>query len=108
MSRAGVRPDVAERVLGHVIGGVEGVYDRHSYTGRKGRRLAQIGGANREHRRSTGKCGAAAEDCLVNLLVIMNEDEVVDQIERWFDLIEQKMSTEAAHQELREGICRQG
>jgi integrase len=31
MSRAGVRPDVAERVLGHAILGVEGVYDRHHY-----------------------------------------------------------------------------
>ncbi|MBR1120862.1 integrase arm-type DNA-binding domain-containing protein [Bradyrhizobium lablabi] len=31
MSRAGIRPDIAERVLGHVIGGVEGVYDRHDY-----------------------------------------------------------------------------
>ena len=33
MSRAGVRPDIAERVLGHAIKGVEGVYDRHSYRG---------------------------------------------------------------------------
>ncbi len=31
MVRAGVRPDIAERVLGHVIGGVAGVYDRHDY-----------------------------------------------------------------------------
>lgn len=31
LSRAGVRPDVSERVLGHVIAGVEGVYDRHRY-----------------------------------------------------------------------------
>jgi integrase len=31
MSRAGVRPDIAERVLGHAIGGVQGVYDRHHY-----------------------------------------------------------------------------
>ena len=31
MSRAGVDPDVAERCLGHVIGGVRGVYDRHSF-----------------------------------------------------------------------------
>lgn len=31
LSRAGVRPDIAERVLGHAIAGVEGVYDRHSY-----------------------------------------------------------------------------
>ncbi|MEI9916215.1 MAG: site-specific integrase [Methylovirgula sp.] len=31
MSRAEVRSDIAERVLGHAIVGVEGVYDRHSY-----------------------------------------------------------------------------
>jgi len=31
MARAGVRPDISERVLGHVIAGVEGTYDRHSY-----------------------------------------------------------------------------
>lgn len=30
MSRAGIRPDIAERVLGHAIRGVEGTYDRHS------------------------------------------------------------------------------
>lgn len=35
MSRAGVRPDIAERVLGHVIAGVEGVYDRHAYVDEK-------------------------------------------------------------------------
>jgi integrase len=31
MSRAGVDSDHAERCLGHVIGGVRGVYDRHKY-----------------------------------------------------------------------------
>jgi integrase len=31
MSRAGVASDHAERCLGHVIGGVRGVYDRHEY-----------------------------------------------------------------------------
>ena len=31
MSRAGVASDHAERCLGHVIGGVRGVYDRHLY-----------------------------------------------------------------------------
>jgi integrase len=31
MSRARVRPDISERVLGHAIRGVEGVYDRHRY-----------------------------------------------------------------------------
>jgi integrase len=31
LSRAGVPTDHAERCLGHVIGGVRGVYDRHEY-----------------------------------------------------------------------------
>jgi integrase len=31
MSRAGVQSDIAERCLGHVIGGVRGIYDRHRY-----------------------------------------------------------------------------
>jgi integrase len=31
MSRAGVPTDHAERCLGHVIGGVRGVYDKHEY-----------------------------------------------------------------------------
>ena len=31
MSRAGVPSEHSERCLGHVIGGVEGVYDRHGY-----------------------------------------------------------------------------
>ncbi len=35
MSRAGVSSDIAERVLGHVIPGVAGVYDRHSYAKEK-------------------------------------------------------------------------
>jgi integrase len=35
MARAGVRPDISERVLGHAIGGVEAVYDRHSYEAEK-------------------------------------------------------------------------
>lgn len=35
MVRAGVRPDISERVLGHVIAGVEGTYDRHSYANEK-------------------------------------------------------------------------
>jgi integrase len=35
MSRAGVSSDIAERVLGHVIPGVAGVYDRHSYVAEK-------------------------------------------------------------------------
>jgi integrase len=35
MARAGIRPDISERVLGHVIAGVEGTYDRHSYAEEK-------------------------------------------------------------------------
>ena len=44
MSRAGVRPDIAERVLGHAIPGVEGVYDRHRYLHEKGEALRQLAG----------------------------------------------------------------
>lgn len=42
MSRAGVRPDIAERVLGHVIAGVEGVYDRHQYVEEKRDALGRL------------------------------------------------------------------
>lgn len=35
MVRCGVRPDIAERVLGHVIPGVAGVYDRYDYVREK-------------------------------------------------------------------------
>jgi integrase len=35
MSRVGVPSDHAERCLGHVIGGVRGVYDRHAYVEEK-------------------------------------------------------------------------
>ena len=42
MARAGVRPDVAERVMGHAIAGVEGVYDRHSYRDEKADALARL------------------------------------------------------------------
>jgi len=35
MSRAGVSSDHAERCLGHIIGGVRGVYDRHEYHAEK-------------------------------------------------------------------------
>jgi integrase len=42
MSRAGVRPDIAERVMGHAIAGVEGVYDRHTYRDEKADALARL------------------------------------------------------------------
>jgi integrase len=44
LSRAGVRPDISERVMGHVIVGVEGVYDRHHYTDEKNDALARLSG----------------------------------------------------------------
>lgn len=42
MQRAGVRPDVSERVLGHAIQGVEGVYDRHTYAALKTKALEKL------------------------------------------------------------------
>jgi len=42
LSRAGVRPDIAERVMGHAIGGVEGIYDRHSYDAQKADALSRL------------------------------------------------------------------
>jgi integrase len=42
LSRCGIRPDISERVLGHVIGGVEGIYDRHQYDREKADALARL------------------------------------------------------------------
>jgi integrase len=42
MSRAGVPTDHAERCLGHVIGGVRGVYDRHEYREEKAEAYAKL------------------------------------------------------------------
>jgi integrase len=44
MSRAGVDADIAERCLGHVIGGVRGVYDRHEYHREKARAYELLAG----------------------------------------------------------------
>jgi hypothetical protein len=44
MSRAGVRPDIAERVLGHAIKGVEGTYDKYVYTEEKAQALKMLAG----------------------------------------------------------------
>ena len=66
MSRAGVRPDIAERVLGHSIQGVEGVYDRHRYTDEKRDFAGAAGGPDRgncpwAHRRARQRHAARAE-----------------------------------------------
>jgi integrase len=42
MVRAGVRPDISERVLGHKIKGVEAVYDRHGYDAEKADALTRL------------------------------------------------------------------
>lgn len=42
MSRAGVLPRHAEAALGHVIAGVEGTYDRHSYADEKRRAVEAL------------------------------------------------------------------
>jgi integrase len=42
MSRAGVSSDHAERVMGHAIGGVESVYDRHAYKNEKADALQRL------------------------------------------------------------------
>ena len=44
MSRAGVSADVGERVLGHAIAGVRGVYDRHSFFDEKQDALQRLDG----------------------------------------------------------------
>ena len=44
LSRAGVLPHIAERVLGHAIVGIEGVYDRHSYEAEKAGALNELAG----------------------------------------------------------------
>jgi integrase len=42
MARAEVRRDISERVLGHAIKGVEGVYDRHEYDSEKADALNRL------------------------------------------------------------------
>ena len=44
MARAGVPSASAERVMGHVLQGVEGVYDRHSYEQEKADALDKLAG----------------------------------------------------------------
>jgi integrase len=42
LSRAGVPSEHAERVMGHAIGGVEEIYNRHSYRDEKAHALARL------------------------------------------------------------------
>lgn len=42
LSRAGIQSDIAERVLGHAIPGVEGIYNRYEYTEEKSGALLRL------------------------------------------------------------------
>jgi integrase len=42
MSRAGAEGAIAERLLGHAVGGVQGIYDRHAYTAEMGAVLERL------------------------------------------------------------------
>jgi integrase len=42
MARGGVLSEHAERVMGHAIGGVEGIYDRHTYAAEKRDALSKL------------------------------------------------------------------
>jgi integrase len=44
LSRGRVRSDIAERIMGHAIAGVEGVYDRHHYFDEKTDALLRLAG----------------------------------------------------------------
>ena len=48
MAREKVKPHIAERVLGHVQGGVEGIYDRHAYLDEKAAALKKADRAIRK------------------------------------------------------------
>jgi hypothetical protein len=61
MSRAGVRPDIAERFLGHGQGGVLGIYDRHVYRDEKAQALKMLAGLIDNVLRGDSENGAKAE-----------------------------------------------
>jgi integrase len=42
MSRCQIRPDIAEKVLGHAVGNIESIYDRHSYSEEKADALRKL------------------------------------------------------------------
>jgi integrase len=44
MARAGVPSTSAEKVMGHILSGVEGIYDRHEYRDEKADALAKLAG----------------------------------------------------------------
>jgi integrase len=44
LSRAGIDTDIAERCLGHAIGGVRGIYDRHEFEQEKRKAFEALAG----------------------------------------------------------------
>ena len=44
MERAGVRPDISEKVFGHAQNGVQGVYNRHDYRDEKAQAVKMLAG----------------------------------------------------------------
>ena len=76
MSRAGVRADIAERVMGHAIAGVEGVYDRHAYRDEKADALAPARGADRRYcpsarqRHPDGETDKTSQGCLTMCVAV--------------------------------------
>ena len=61
LSRAGISADHAERCLGHVIGGVRGVYDRFQYLDEKRHGFDALAALVERIVRPTGRCGASEE-----------------------------------------------
>ena len=61
MARAGVPSEHAERCLGHVISGVEGVYDRHQYRDGNADCLRKAGDTDRTDRRSAAERSGASK-----------------------------------------------
>ena len=52
MPRCGVSDTDAERTYGHRIGGVQGIYNRHTYFEKKVRGVAKAGQPDRDDRES--------------------------------------------------------
>ena len=80
MSRAGVSSDHAERVLGHAIVGVEGVYDRHSYIDEKAEALRKLAGLIDGIVNPRAECSANHEASKARMTV--SQAEAVDTITR--------------------------
>ncbi len=77
MSRVGVNTDIAERCLGHVIGGVRGVYDRHEYHEERARAFEALAGTDRSDREPAAECGADARPAVKTTIEVSHEYNAV-------------------------------